>query len=596
LTGLRISDELSLPVEVAGEAIAMLAKRGAGKTNTATVLVEELDAQGVQVVVLDPVGAWWGLRSSADGKSAGISIAILGGQHGDVPLEPAAGALIADVVVDSGQSLVLDLSDFPSKAAVGRFVADFAERLFRRKARASSLLHLVLEEADLFAPQRVTGDAARMQGAIEQIVRRGRSRGIGMTMITQRSAVLSKDVLTQADVLVVMRTTGPHDQAAVKAWIDAHDDDQADVVDSLSSLQTGEAWIWNPERGVLKRVRIRRRRTFDSSGTPKAGERRADPKAAAAIDLTQLGAEIQATAERAKENDPAQLRKRTRELEEQLRRAMAAGQEPRTVVTERIVEVPVFAEGELDRLRDLVAEMARLHGEVGVVAENVWGAAQDVEKALERATSRKPETDPAPGLIPPASPAPAPETPRTTPPARPVPPGATPAEGVSGPQQRILNALAHLEAIGLRDASRAQVALFAEASPTSSTFTNNLGALKNEKQIYPWPPLVTYPSGGRVALTAEGRALANAAAAPQTVEEMHRYVYQLVNGPQGRILQELIRAYPEPLPRDELAARAGASPTSSTFTNNLGTLRSLKLIDKQPGVVTALPILFLEAA
>jgi uncharacterized protein len=208
---LKLAPKLSLPVDVAGEAIAILAKRGAGKTNTATVLVEELVRAGVQTVVVDPVGAWWGIRSSADGKQKGLEVPILGGQHGDVPLEPTAGALIADVAVDTGESLLLDLSDFPSKAAIGRFVTDFSERLFRRKARTPSLLHLVLEEADIVAPQRVKGETARMAGAIEQLVRRGRSRGLGVTLITQRSAVLNKDVLTQADVLIVMRTTGPQD-------------------------------------------------------------------------------------------------------------------------------------------------------------------------------------------------------------------------------------------------------------------------------------------------------------------------------------------------------------------------------------------------
>jgi hypothetical protein len=40
---------------------------------------------------------------------------------------------------------------------------------------------------------------------------------------------------------------------------------------------------------------------------------------------------------------------------------------------------------------------------------------------------------------------------------------------------------------------------------------------------------------------------------------------------------------------------AGASVTSSSFTNNLGSLRSLGLIDyPQPGQVVALPVLFLE--
>lgn len=75
--GLRVARGLELPVDVAGEALAILAKRGAGKTNTATVLVEELHAAGVQVVILDPVGAWWGIRSSADGHGLVAALPVL---------------------------------------------------------------------------------------------------------------------------------------------------------------------------------------------------------------------------------------------------------------------------------------------------------------------------------------------------------------------------------------------------------------------------------------------------------------------------------------------------------------------------------------
>ena len=34
---------------------------------------------------------------------------------------------------------------------------------------------------------------------MEDLVRRGRARGLGITLITQRPAVLNKDVLTQVD-------------------------------------------------------------------------------------------------------------------------------------------------------------------------------------------------------------------------------------------------------------------------------------------------------------------------------------------------------------------------------------------------------------
>jgi hypothetical protein len=47
--------------------------------------------------------------------------------------------------------------------------------------------------------------------------------------------------------------------------------------------------------------------------------------------------------------------------------------------------------------------------------------------------------------------------------------------------------------------------------------------------------------------------------------------------------------------KDELAQLAGQSPTSSGYTNNLGSLRSLGLIDyPTPGYAVALPVLFLE--
>ena len=323
---LQISETFALPVDVAGEAIAILAKRGAGKTNTATVLVEELVVAGVQTVVLDPVGAWWGLRSSADGKTDGLQIPILGGEHGDVQIEQTAGALIADVAIESGQSLVVDLSDLPSKAAVGRFVTDFAERLYRKKARARSLLHVVLEEADEFAPQGQRADTARMRGAIEQLVRRGRSRGLGVTLISQRSAVLNKDVLTQADLLIVMRTTGPHDLRAIRQWVTSRGDERGDeVLQSLPALTTGEAWIWNPERDLLQRLQVRRRQTFDSSTTPKAGAAKVEPAALAAIDLAALGEQIAATAAKAKAEDPRELRRQIAQLETRARQATDPG-------------------------------------------------------------------------------------------------------------------------------------------------------------------------------------------------------------------------------------------------------------------------------
>jgi uncharacterized protein len=179
---LHLSKDLSLPVEAVTQTFAILAKRGAGKTYTAAVMVEEMLKAGLQLVVVDPVGVWWGLRSSADGQHEGLPIVIMGGEHGDLPLEVGAGELIADVVVDERLSVVLDLSPF-RKGEQTRFMTDVAERLYQKNRQP---LHLVLDEADAFAPQRPMKGQERLLGAIEDLVRRGRARGLGVTLVTQR--------------------------------------------------------------------------------------------------------------------------------------------------------------------------------------------------------------------------------------------------------------------------------------------------------------------------------------------------------------------------------------------------------------------------
>ncbi|MGK2880844.1 MAG: helicase HerA domain-containing protein [Mycobacterium sp.] len=104
---MKLADGLELPVT---ETFAILANRGAGKSVTAHRFVEQMHAAELPVVVLDVKGDWWGIRSSADGKSPGLPFVIFGGDHGDVPLEPTAGALLADLVVDDRTPAVLDLS------------------------------------------------------------------------------------------------------------------------------------------------------------------------------------------------------------------------------------------------------------------------------------------------------------------------------------------------------------------------------------------------------------------------------------------------------------------------------------------------------
>jgi hypothetical protein len=59
--------------------IAILGKKGRGKTFTAKGIVERLLQMQRRVLVLDPLSVWWGLKSGADGKSPGFPIPVFSG-------------------------------------------------------------------------------------------------------------------------------------------------------------------------------------------------------------------------------------------------------------------------------------------------------------------------------------------------------------------------------------------------------------------------------------------------------------------------------------------------------------------------------------
>ena len=318
MTGLRIgtvgAKGFTLPLDAVTQTFGILAVRGAGKTNTAVVMAEEMGKAELPFVVVDPVGVWWGLRASLDGKDTGLPIPIFGGRHGDVPLEETGGQLVADLVVDERLSCVLDVSELSETKKI-RFLIDFGERLYRRNTEP---LHLFLEEADDYAPQKPFREQARLLRVWENVVRRGRSRGLGITMITQRSAALNTNVLTQIETLIVLRTTSPLDRKAIQAWVEYHGESR-ELLESLPGLANGEAWIWSPSwLRRLDRIKVRARETFDSSATPKDARAKRPPATLADVDLGALEARMKETIERAKAEDPKELHRRIRELEKEL--------------------------------------------------------------------------------------------------------------------------------------------------------------------------------------------------------------------------------------------------------------------------------------
>lgn len=263
----NISDKLKLPRQCVTWVNSFLAKRGAGKTYNAAVLAEEMLKANVPIVVVDGMGIWWGLRVGKNGRGDGLPIVVFGGEHADIPLDPLKSKQIAKAVVETNISAVIDLSGF-SKLQSRRIVQEFLDELYKINRLER---HVFIEEADLWAPQRIIGpEQAQCLGAMDNFVRRGGNHNLGCSLITQRSAVLNKDLLTQSDCLFILRTLAPQDKKAIQSWVEEQTDEDRrklkEWYDSLNSLKNGEVWVWHPEKpAIFKKVMFRQRETFHAT-------------------------------------------------------------------------------------------------------------------------------------------------------------------------------------------------------------------------------------------------------------------------------------------------------------------------------------------
>jgi len=370
MSKLQIASNLELPLETLTQTLVVYGGKGMGKSNFGTVLVEEFARVGLRFSVIDPLGVFWGLRHSADGKSLGVEVLMLGGARGDIPIEPTGGAVVADLVADEDVNVVIDISRKASGQMWGaneriRFMADYCSRLFERQGERRRPIMQIVDEAGRFVPQTIPSgaiDLARCVGAIEQLVEWGRNVGVGVTLITQRSARMNKSVSELAECMIAFRTVGPRSMEAILDWLGEHVEKarQKEIAETLRSLPVGRALVispgWLEYEGIAE---IRRRNTFDSSATPKPGQTERAPGRAAKPDLAKYQERMAETIERARASDPQILRKRIAELERQLReKGTAADQEAIARAVER--ETERMAKAHLEAERKYMERIATL--------------------------------------------------------------------------------------------------------------------------------------------------------------------------------------------------------------------------------------------
>lgn len=558
---LKIADRLSLPLDAVTQTFAYMGKKGSGKTYAATSTAEKMHDEHAQIVTVDPVGVWYGLRLAADGKSPGISIPVFGGLHGDIPLEPTGGKIIADLIVDRGISAVIDVSQFEYDSDKARFAGDFAARLFFRKKSSPSAIHVFLEECQEFVPQQPSKGEEHMLHAFNRMVRLGRNFGIGVSLISQRPQDVNKKALNQAECVFAFQLSGTHERKAVRDWISEKDMD-VNLVDELPKLKTGHAYIWSPSwLDVSEKILFAKKRTFDTSATPEVGKRAAR-RDLAPIELEQLRADMAATIERVEAEDPRALKRKVAQLEKEVTTLKA---QPR----ERI-ETPAFTETEkklLTRAVKALETCAEAASEKGVDIVNTLTALSERLQVTRRMSARHAVEEKERQVAPSKA-----ERRQESLAARGDPNDETePGASIDAYQPAILGALARFYALGNHMVSKRHAAALAGKSPRSSAFKAALAKLRAAR-------LVQYGAGETIGITALGLKHVDEPETPVTSQELiDAYKRHVLSDYEAVLLDTMLRG--REMSREELSEASGKSMASSAFKEALASMRQLGIVE-----------------
>lgn len=582
-----------IPGDALDDRLGFIGTSGSGKTYNSGTAIEMLLARRARVVIVDPLGAWWGLRLLADGKTpSGFNVVIFGGDHADLPLNEQAGTLLGETVATMAESCIIDLSKLPNRSAERRFMVAFLETLYRKAA--GHPFHLVVDEADLFAPQKPQKGDEVLLGHMDNIVRRGRLRGFIPWLISQRPAVLNKNVLSQVDGLLAFKLTASQDRDALDAWIEGQADKAQgkEIKDSLPTFKVGEGLVWLPGHGILERKPFPQKGTFDSSRKPKRGEKIKSHKLKP-LDVGKLEQQIAAVVEQVKATDVPTLQKRIRELEAVAKKASTSpAADPLAIVAaeERgFNQARTKLTGEMERElhRRTVAWLTGIGERIGplmtFLAEEAKAAkaqklAFKIDFTPSGLQSMKQAAVDAPKRELGASPGNARKSP-----AAPAGAGDIPALGA---ERRPLMALAAVHPAGMTEAQWAVAAGLKRKGGTWSTYLSRLrtaACIEKSGEEYFATDLGLHALGDTVPTL------------PPPGPELVGFWKSKLSGV-GPMLDALTGHYPAAITREELAAEIGLAAGGGTFSTYISRLRSPGLVEVNGQQIRLAPALMGDAA
>ena len=550
---------------------------GSGKSHEFTVFIEGTDKKA-QRLIIDIEGEYFPLKNHFEfllfGKSTDDVKVDVELNLNDVYVEKLAVKLL-----ESSADTIIDLSEYPTEAP--HFVSVLFKALLKHAKKMKRPLLIFVDEAHVFAPEKGTGSEDSLKAVIE-MAKRGRKRGIGLLCATQAMADFSKNVVRQlrtrfignctleGDVKAAARVLG-FDKKREKELSDLGDDHHFFVAGKAIKINGKKPKHMPKIKGIGTKTTLH---SFEFNKVTKIKE--TSPNAIRQFkeefsDIPEL-IDSELSKQELLEKENIEYKKTIQEQKNTITQLQQI--QPKNDPKESIRQ---YQKGYSDGIREIKPKFEKQINELKSTLRSfkpIINRLCSIGKELSKYNEMIPEIDKIlelkidktklekqPTIIS--------ESKNITKNTSHKEPTSVDGIELSGPETKILTAIVQRPD---HSGTRSQISLMSGYSIKSSGFTNPLGHLRKLG-------LITY---GPNTLTATDRgidALGDYTPLSTDSKTICQYWLSKVTGPERRILEPIIEVYPEIITREDCAQKAGYSVTSSGFTNPLGHLRKIGLIE-----------------
>jgi len=587
------------------------ASSGGGKSYALRRILEQT-ANHVQQVILDIEDEFTTLREKFD-------YVICAPQGADAIATPQTATILARRLRETRASAIIGMYEMKMpdrKKFVRLFLEEFVEA-------PKSMWHpclVVVDEAHHFCPEK---DEAESMSAVNDLITRGRKRGLCGLLATQRLSKLSKDSAAELHNKLIGLAVLDTD---VKRASDDLGMTMKEAMPLLRSLEPGEFFCFGPAltRTVTKIKVGSVVTTHPEAGAgkilappppsskikallakltdlPKEAEQEARTLSDFKAENTRLKREL-TTVQR--QTDPAVIERAVKQerqkiedgtkgsnlkLQRQYERLKAFAEEAMQFIVKITADETLLKEGidpetvekamkkAVDEIRKQVD--ARFESQRRLLENYRRQGARmfkDMESFLDGARV------PIDVNVSKQEPIVAKVMPHAS-----IPRGNSGDGTLPTPQQRIIDAIAWMESVGITESETTAVAFLAGYTVGGGAFNNPKGTLRTAG-------LIEY-RGSKLVLTEEGRNLANIPDAVLTSGALHDRILERLPTPERKLMTVALEVYPEDIADTELAERAGYAVGGGAFNNPKGRLRTLGLVTYPSSKrVRASDILFID--